>query len=266
MDKYKKRIVYYIDLLTIFSLKEIRARYKMAVLGFLWMVVNPLLQMLVIGFIFPLFLKVEVESYFLFLLSGLLLWNFFSYTVIKTTPMLVFQRNLISKSNFPKESIVLSILISNLLHTLVAYCLLVAGVFGARFFAGNFSVGVLLQGLWGLTLPLLGTTTLTAGLVLILSTINVFFRDVNFLVQGFMPLWFYATPIVYNIKLVPEKIRWFWDFNPMSCYVRISQEVFVNSGGCGGGSFWFSALISLVLFLVGIVINNKYQRVFDDWL
>ena len=88
----------WLDFLLAMAEKEIKARYKHAVLGFLWIVLNPLLQMLVIGFIFQFFVPVKVENYFLFLFSGLLPWNFFSMSLSKATPSIVYERSLIQKA------------------------------------------------------------------------------------------------------------------------------------------------------------------------
>src|SRR3990167_5732195 len=101
---------HFFDLLIGMTEKELRARYKNTLFGFLWMFINPLLQMLVIGFIFRLFIKEPIENYFLYLLVGLLVWNFFSLSLTKTTPSIVNERSLIKKAKFPREVIPLSII------------------------------------------------------------------------------------------------------------------------------------------------------------
>jgi len=86
---------HWLDFLIAMTEKEIKARYKHAVLGFLWVIINPLLQMLIIGFVFQFFIPVKVDNYFLFLFAGLLPWNFFSMSLSKTTPSIVYERSLI---------------------------------------------------------------------------------------------------------------------------------------------------------------------------
>src|SRR3989304_8777518 len=109
----------FIELLTVMTEKELKARYKNTFFGFLWIVVNPLLQMLVIGFIFRLFIKEPIENYYLYLFAGLLVWNFFSISLTKATPSIVSERSLIKKANFPRSVIPLSIILSNLIHLLL---------------------------------------------------------------------------------------------------------------------------------------------------
>lgn len=103
--------------------KELRARYKHTAFGFLWLLVNPLLQMAVIGFVFPLFVREPVTHYFFYLFAGLLAWNFFSMSLSKTAPSIIFERNLIKKAMFPRAVIPLSIILSNLVNSLAAYLL-----------------------------------------------------------------------------------------------------------------------------------------------
>lgn len=238
--------------------KEIKARYKVATLGFLWIILNPLLQMLTIGFIFQFFIPVKVDNYFLFLFSGLLLWNFFSYSVSKNVSMIVNERMLIKKAKFPRESIVISIVLSNLFHTVIflPIFLLVVFLFGQ------------LNLYWFLLSPLLLflLMLLTIGFSLIFSALDVRFRDVNFAVGAIMPLWLYATPIVYNLELLPVSLAKYFYLNPMTAMVEIFRFLILGIPVYS----WKLAIISLVSVLIilflGIVIFKKEEPFFDDWL
>src|SRR5258706_14767777 len=116
----KRDIHHFWELLWGLTEKELRARYKYTVFGFLWLVANPILQMLVIGFVFTFFMKEPVIHYYYFLFIGLLVWNFFSLSLTKATPSIVFERALIKKAAFPRVVIPLSIILSNLIHFLFA--------------------------------------------------------------------------------------------------------------------------------------------------
>src|SRR3989344_7145799 len=100
---------YYFDFLLAMTEKEIKARYKRAVFGFLWVILNPLLQMIIIGAIFSFFIK--IPNYFLFLFSGLLPWQFFSLSLSKATQSIVNERELLQKAKFPIEAIPISIVL-----------------------------------------------------------------------------------------------------------------------------------------------------------
>src|SRR5262245_48806610 len=100
---------YYLDFLWAMTEKEIKARYKKAVFGFLWVVLNPLFQMVVMGLVLSYF--ITIPNYFLFLFTGLLPWNFFSLSLAKATPAFVNERNLLLKAKFPREAIPFSIIL-----------------------------------------------------------------------------------------------------------------------------------------------------------
>lgn len=249
--------------------KEIKARYKLAVLGFLWVVLNPLLQMLVIGFIFQFFVPVKVDNYFLFLFAGLLPWNFFAMTVQKTTPAIVFERSLIQKAKFARESIILSIVLSNLFHLVIALSLLLIALVADKLFFEQYNLvqlfGYILRLLW--TVPLLlWLTILTSGFSLLTSALNVKYRDINFIIQAIMPLWFYATPIVYTLSLLPAKLRVLYYLNPMAGLIEIFQYVLLN---LEISSVWLvitSFMVSIGVFVGGWIVFQKESKFFDDWV
>ena len=124
----KTNFKHFFNLLWGMTDKEFRVRYKNTLFGFLWIVINPLLQMFVIGFIFRFFIKDPIPNYFLYLLTGLLVWNFFSLSISKTTPLIVNERTLIKKAKFPKEVLPLSVILSNFIHLLIAFALLIIPV------------------------------------------------------------------------------------------------------------------------------------------
>ncbi|MEO8581514.1 MAG: ABC transporter permease [Patescibacteria group bacterium] len=260
---------YYIDFLLAMTGKEIKARYKFAVLGFLWIVLNPLLQMLVMGFVFQFFVPVKVDNYFLFLFTGLLPWNFFSMTVLKCTPAIIFERSLIQKAKFPRESIVLSIILSNLFHFLIAFSLLLLALVFNKMFFERYTFFHLLMYLGNMlwTLPLIiWLCVLTAGTVLLTSALNVKYRDVNFVVSAIMPLWFYVTPVVYQLNLLPEKVRWLFMLNPMTSLIEGFQVILLNQTFSSPLFIFCNLLTAFFIFMIGWWYFQKEAKFFDDWM
>jgi lipopolysaccharide transport system permease protein len=269
MHRRKKYLHFWLEFLWSLTMKEIKARYKKAVLGFLWIFLNPLLQMLIIGFIFQFFVPVRVDNYFLFLFIGLLSWNFFSYTVTKNTPMILNERGLIKKAKFPRETIILSIVLSNLFHTIVAWLLLVVLLIGDKIFSDHYTFWQLLnygvRMLW--TIPLLGWLTfLTAGISLLLSALNVKYRDVNFFVQAVMPLWFYATPIVYTLSLLPKELHIILYLNPLTGLMELFHATLLNLPYTNLAMIGFDFVLSVVIFIAGWVVFMREAPFFDDWI
>src|SRR5437870_5185655 len=112
---------HFLELLLEMTKKELVARYKHTVFGFLWIILNPLLQMIVIGFVFTFITKETIHNYFYSLFLGLLVWNFFSLSLTKSIPSIVYERSLIKKAAFPKEVIPLSIILSNFFHFILGF-------------------------------------------------------------------------------------------------------------------------------------------------
>src|SRR3972149_1050971 len=191
----RKRAKSWWDFIWSFTYRELKARYRGTIFGFLWMFLNPLFQMLMIGTIFQFFVPVKTDNYFLFLFAGLLPWNFFSLSLAKATPSFVFERGLIQKAAFPREAIPLSIIFSNFFHFLVALALYL----GVLVIAGLLSF----QWLW-IVPAMVWILLLAAPFSLLFSALNVRYRDVNFLIQALIPLWFYASPIISSQELSPK--------------------------------------------------------------
>lgn len=269
MQKYKIFRRQWNEFVWAFTVKEIKARYKKAVLGFIWIFLNPVLQMLVMGFIFQFFVPVKVDNYFLFLFTGLLPWNFFSYSVTKNTPMILNERSLIKKSFFPREAIILSVVFSNLVHMLIAWGLLIFLLVADKIFREHYGISELLYYFLKMsaTLPLIGwLVMLTVGFSLLFSALNVRYRDVNFAVQALMPLWFYATPIVYTFDILPVHIGTLLYLNPMSGLMELLHATLLNQPVLHPYWILFDLVLSVFFFLLGCWVFMKEAPFFDDWV
>jgi ABC-2 type transport system permease protein len=238
--------------------KEFRVRYKNTLFGFLWIVINPLLQMFVIGFIFRFFIKDPIPNYYLYLLTGLLVWNFFSLSISKTTPLIVNERTLIKKAKFPKEVLPLSVILSNFIHLLIAFALLIIPVV----YIGAFNISNILSLFEGLILLI----TFTIGFGMLTAALDVRFRDINFFVQAMLIIWFYATPIVYSINVVPYRLMWIWRINPMTSITQLLQNFFISAPGPGIGMLISNISIIFVISIVGIIVFKSESKNFDDWV
>jgi len=248
----------FIDLLLGMTQKELQARYKRTVFGFLWVVINPVLQMVVIGFIFRFFIKEPIQNYYFYLLIGLLMWNFFTLSLTKATPSIVFERSLIKKARFPRMVIPLSIVLSNFVHFVLSLILFIP----LTLFVGIFSFTTLPALLLAIALLLL----FTIGLSLLTSALNVRFRDINFFVQAALIIWFYTTPIVYSIAVVPRDVIWLWRLNPLTAVVQLFQYSLVEAPGPGPAMITLNTLEIMVILGLGWYTFQKLSKEFDDWV
>jgi ABC-2 type transport system permease protein len=246
------------ELLWVMTQKELQARYKYTIFGFLWLVANPLLQMIIIYFVFSFFIREPILYYPYYLFIGLLVWNFFSLSLTKATPSIVNERGLIKKARFPQSVIPLSIILSNLIHFSLALILFIIPIL----FLGTGTT----QGIFSILFGVLLLFTFTSGLSLMTSALNVRFRDVNFFIQALLIIWFYATPIVYSITVVPYTYMWIWRLNPMTSVVQLMQYGFLGSPPPGIGMLSANIITTLVVFILGFLIFGKESRNFDDWV
>lgn len=257
-----------LDFLLTMTSREVNARYKHAVLGFLWVFLNPVLQMLVMGFVFSFFVPVEVDNYFLFIFSGLLPWSFFNISLSKATPSIVNEAQLVQKAKFPREVIILAIVLSNLFHFIVSLIILVLLLVADKLFLEHYTLTQLMGYLAQIVLifPLtIWLVMLTTGVSLLTSALNVKYRDINFIVQALVPLWFYATPIVYSLKLLPEKWYPLFYLNPVTAIIEGFQWALINQSPASIDLSFISLVMTLLAVYIGVFVFNYEKKWFNDW-
>jgi ABC-2 type transport system permease protein len=237
-------------------MKEFTVRYKQAVFGFLWIILNPLLQMIIMGAIFSNFVK--VPNYFVFLFSGLLPWQFFSLTLSKVTPCFVNERSLLQKAVFGREIIPLSIIFSNALNLTLS---LVLFIITLLFLIPPAHFNLLL-----LIVSVIWLVVFTVGISLFTSSLNVRFRDVSFFVQTVTLLWFYATPILYSLNQLPSKLQLWLSFNPVVAPIALFQSSLLGQTLPSLELIFTNAVIGMLIFFIGIITFVKESPYFVDWL
>lgn len=247
---------HYLDLLWAMTEKEIKTRYKGAMLGFLWIILNPLLQMIIIGSIFSYFMK--IPNYFIFLFSGLLPWQFFSMTLLKSTSSFINERSLVQKAVFPKEIIPLSIMFANAFNLILSQILLIIVVY-------------LLHptdpvSMWKLIPANLWIIAITAGCILLTASLTVRFRDVAFFVQTLTLLWFYSSPILYSLNQLPIHLQKLLQLNPLVYPLTLFQSS-VNPTILVNHTLLLPNLfLTVILLISGVVIYRHESPYFVDWL
>jgi len=246
----------HIDLLIAMTMKEFKGRYKRAFFGFLWILINPILQMLVIGVVFSFFVK--IQNYFLFLFVGLLPWQFFSISVTNSTTSLVNQRTLLFKTKFPVATIPLSIVLSNFLHLLISFTLFLP----IYFYMGKlhfFQVFLVLLGY-------LGLLVITSLVSLIASALYVKYRDVSFFVQTLLSLLFYATPILYGLNFINKSYLIYYSLNPLAMLFESFRKNLLGDGQVIGWAVLIGLIEMSILAVVTKILWDREKKYFTDWL
>lgn len=246
----------YINLLWVMTEKELKVRYKRAFLGFLWILLNPLLQMFIIGYIFSLFVK--IPNYYVFLLSGLLPWTFFSQSLSSATPSIVRERALLQKAVFPIEAVPVSVIFSNFVHFISSFVLLLIFLL----LTSSFS----LINVFLLLLVFFWLLILTVGVVLICSALQVKFRDVIYVIRTLLILGFYVSPIIYTLSMIPSNLRTLYLLNPLSSIIEIIHILILNRGLLDPQMLASNIIITFLIVLLGIWIFNNQKKSFVDWI
>ncbi|MBP1919674.1 ABC transporter permease [Youngiibacter multivorans] len=221
MLKKIKEITVYKELLFNLTSKELKLKYKNSALGFFWSFLNPLLMLTVYTFAFKFIMKVQIENYSLVLLAGLLPWNFFNASVQGSTMSLVSNSQLIKKVYFPREIIPLSLIMSNFVNFLMTMIVLFAAM---MLFGVPLGINILM-----LPVVLILLVMFTTGLSLMLSVLNVYYRDISHFVEILFMAWIYLTPVIYSFSMIPEKYRVFLMLNPMTLVVELIRDTTIRN-------------------------------------
>ncbi|HVE90861.1 MAG TPA: ABC transporter permease [Actinomycetota bacterium] len=194
-----KDLFRYRDLLRNCVRKELKVRYKNSILGFFWSMLNPALYLVVFSVVFTVFLRTGIPQFPIYLLSGLLAWNLFAAAMSGASGSIVSNANLVTKVYFPREILPLSALGAALIHFLLQFVVLAVTVLVLRY-------PVDLKALALVPLALVVEVLVLTGLCLLWSACNVYFRDLQHLLELLLLAWFWLTPIVYPVSLVYDRL------------------------------------------------------------
>jgi len=238
--------------------RQIRARYRGSVLGFVWTFLNPLLLMLVYSLVFSVYMRFDMEDYGAFMFAGLLPWIWFSTSLAEGTNAIVASGNLITRAMFPPEVLPVVAVFANGANFLFSLPVLI-GIF--------IVYGVpLTVALVALPLILLVQFILTIGLVLLLAALNVPYRDVQHLLGNILVFWFFLCPIIYPLEKVPAEFQVFTLGNLMGALVTAYQDVLFYGRFPAWDMLAGVAVLAVVVLLVGDKVFRTYRESFAEWL
>lgn len=269
-----EELVRYRYLLRNLVVRDLKARYKNSVLGVLWSLLNPLAMMLVFTLLFTVMGNNTTRQFPVFVLVGLIPWNFFSGSLISGTNSVTGSSSLIKKVYFPRELLPLSSLLSNLVNFSIAFLVLVVFLYA-------FGIGLTVHALW---VPVILVTQLifTLGLCLLLGALTVFYRDILMILEVVMLAWFFLTPIFYSLELFgnsatllgitfdpAQVMRW---LNPMASIIDGYRTVLWGTYGSSGpvsmnGAYLLRTFVTAVLvFALGYGVFARLEHVFGEKL
>ena len=236
--------------------KEIRGKYKGSFLGILWSFINPLLTVLVYAIVFPYILRINTDNYLIFLIIGIIPWTFFTTVIFNGTTSILINANIIKKVYFPREILPISVAASGLVNFFIS-CVI---IFAFIIFSG---VGLSIYALW---LPVIAIlqTLLSLGIILITSSINIYVRDLEYIVTFIVNLLFYATPIIYSIDMFPTQYRWILKINPLATIIGSYRDILFYKQMPNLVDLGTVAIVSFVLLFIGYIIFRKLEKGFAE--
>jgi ABC-2 type transport system permease protein len=256
------------ELFVALTLRELRGKYKRSLLGWAWSLLNPVATMAIFALVFQFFLKIPVprgdpsgiKLFAFYLLCGLLPWNFLSNGMNGSMLSFIGNANLIKKVYFPRGTLVAANVASWGVSLLIEMGVLAAAVLLTGHFVLPWLVPlVLVAGLQAVFI---------VGIGLLLGVLNVYFRDVQHLVSIFTQVWFYATPIIYPITIVPERahilgaefaLRDVYGLNPMTAFVEAYRDCLYDLRFPSATRFGYLILVSGVMLAIGLAVFRKLE-------
>ena len=252
-----KELYQYRELLKTNVKKDIRGKYKGSFLGILWSFINPLLMVIIYVIVFPYIMKVKTENYLIFLICGVIPWNFFTTVISQGTICITNNANLIKKVYFPREILPISVVTSGLVNfTISCIIILIFVLFGGLGFSWHLFL-----------LPFIALIQYIISLAIIftLSAINVYIKDVEYIMNFLISMLFYATPILYSVEMfVDSPISIIFNINPFAHLISAYRDIFYLHQLPDMGTLTLLLIIGIIMLCLSYKIFKKLEKRFAE--
>ena len=253
-----KNLYNYRELLKTSIKKEVRSKYKNSFLGVVWSFLNPLLQIVVYAIIFSLILKNKQEHYAVFLCCGIIPWTFFSVSINKSSFTIIENGNIIKKVYFPREIIPISVVTSETINFFISTLIILGFVICSGV---GISKYVLLY-----PFVLIAQYLIILAISFFVSSVCVYFRDLQHFIGIILQLLFYAAPIVYSQDIIPKEYQWILKYNPMTYIINAYREIFYYKRVSQLQPIIILIFLGAIAVFVGYKFFDKLQKGFAEQL
>lgn len=258
-----KDLYQYRELLKTNTKKELRGKYKASALGVLWSFINPLLQVLVYAIVFPLIMRGDgIDNYIVYLITGIIPWTFFTNVISGGTPCIKYNAGIIKKVYFPREILPISLCLSSLINFGIS-CIIIL------IFCIIFGVGITP---YILLVPVVAVvqTVLSLGIVLILSALNVYVQDIEYMITFILQMGFYGTPIVYDLSTYSGTshvmLLKLINLNPLTTIINSYRDLFLYHTMPNWANLGLVFVVGLVVLVLGYKLFKKLEKGFAEEL
>ena len=256
-----KDLYEYRELLKTNVKKDIRGKYKGSFLGVLWSFLNPLLQVIVYAIVFPYLMRgATIENYVVYLVTGIIPWTFFNTVVSMGTTVIKANEGIIKKVYFPREILVVSQVISGLINFFISCVIIIL-------FCLGFGVGISIHLILVPVIALI-QAILALGIVFILSSVNVYIQDLEYIVTFILNMVFYGTPIIYELSQFSSAgfLYTLIQINPMTPLMSAYRDVLLYHQWPDPSGLIYVGILSLIVLVVGYYVFRKLEKGFAEQL
>lgn len=253
----------YKDLLFMLVKRDFVTFYKQTILGPLWFIFQPIIMTFTYVIIFGNIAGISTDGVpqFLFYLSGITLWAYFSESLNKVSTVFKDNANMFGKVYFPRLIMPMSIVVSGLIKLGIQFGIFLVILSYYYFFKGNVQ-----PNLWALAVPLLIflLALQSLGLGMIISSLTTKYKDLVFLVTFGIQLFMFLTPVIYPSSILPSNFKFIFELNPLTGIFECFRFGFLGGGAFQPIMLIYSSFSALITFLLGIIIYNKVEKDFMD--
>jgi len=257
--EFMKELWQYREMIISLVKRDLKSRYKGSVLGFLWMFLNPLLQLFVYTIVFSAIMKMNIEKYYLFLFVALVPWIFFSTCLSGGTTVVFGQQDMIKKIYFPREVLPISYTTSQFVNMLLSFLV----IFAVVFFSG---IKIGLQAIVCLPFVMIIEYVLALGITFLAAGFTVYFRDLEHILGIVSMAWMYLTPVLYSIDMVPEGYRMIAYLNPMTAITIAYRDILYYGRVPQMNTLLNATVLGMMVLVIGKIAFSRLQRGFAEEL
>ncbi|MCW9718783.1 ABC transporter permease [Avibacterium sp. 21-599] len=253
--KVLTEMLHYRELLRQLILKDIKLKYRRSYLGYLWSILNPLLMMLILVTVFSNLFRFDIPNFSVYVLSGQVIFNFFAEATSMSVSSIISNASLLKKTYVPKYIFTISKVSSSLVNLIFSMIALALVMIVTNVVP---TLNILL-----FPIVFLEIYIFCLGLGLLLASLSVFFRDIQYLWGVFISIWMYLSPIIYPVNIIPLEYRWYYEnLNPMYIYITQFREIILYGESINLESIFQGSFYAIAILIIGIYIFFTKQKQF----
>jgi len=249
-------LIEYRELIRIMTISELKVKYQSSILGFTWSLLNPLLMMLVLYFVFNNVFKATQNHFALYLLIGIVSWRFLSNGTMSAMASIVGKPSLVTKIRIPRQVLVLSVVLSSFISSILEFVVLLPLLF---------ILGVGLSP-YILLFPVIHLIffMMVYGMSLILASLYVYYRDLNQIWEVIIQMGFFLSPIVYPLSTVPKEYLSYYMLNPVTVIIQMYRDILLYHAAPAPADLAFAFLVGIAIVLLGSAVFKRLERRFAE--